>query len=97
MHLEFGSAGAVCLINDSTGLQNQRLHIVLKPSKSVGAKGDVQKICGFVHPPPVITHSLIKEFNKKLCLTQWSQILSEVAFHIVIFSPDVLHCLHYLP
>ena len=28
----------------------QRVHIVLEVSKSVGAKGDVPKICGFVHP-----------------------------------------------
>jgi hypothetical protein len=26
------------------------VHIVLKASKSAGAKGDVPKICGFVHP-----------------------------------------------
>ena len=30
--------------------QNQRVHIVLEVSKSVGGKGDVLKICGFVHP-----------------------------------------------
>ena len=30
--------------------QNQRVHIVLEASKSAGAKGDVPKICGFVHP-----------------------------------------------
>ena len=30
--------------------QNQRVHIVLEASKSAGAKGDVLKICGFVHP-----------------------------------------------
>ena len=28
----------------------QRVHIVLEASKSAGAKGDVPKICGFVHP-----------------------------------------------
>ena len=28
----------------------QRVHIVLEASKSVGVKGDVPKICGFVHP-----------------------------------------------
>ena len=30
--------------------QNQRVHIVLGALKSAGAKGDVLKICGFVHP-----------------------------------------------
>ena len=28
----------------------QWVHIVLEASKSAGAKGDVPKICGFVHP-----------------------------------------------
>ena len=28
----------------------QRVHIVLEASKSAGAKGDVPKFCGFVHP-----------------------------------------------
>ena len=28
----------------------QRVHIVLEASKSAGAKGDVPKICGFMHP-----------------------------------------------
>ena len=31
-------------------VSNQRVHIVLEASKSAGAKGDVPKICGFVHP-----------------------------------------------
>ena len=31
-------------------VSKQRVHIVLKASKSAGAKGDVPKICGFVHP-----------------------------------------------
>ena len=31
-------------------VSKQRVHIVLEASKSAGAKGDVQKICGFVHP-----------------------------------------------
>ena len=48
--MEFGSAGAVCFIKESSGPQNQRVHIVLKASKLAGAKGDVPKICGFVHP-----------------------------------------------
>ena len=45
-----GSAGAVCSIKESSGPKNQQVHIVLKASKSVGAKGDVPKICGFVNP-----------------------------------------------
>ena len=48
--LYFGSAGAVCSIKESCGPQNQRVHIVLKASKSACAKGDVPKICGCVHP-----------------------------------------------
>ena len=31
-------------------VSKQRLHIVLEASKSAGAKRDVPKICGFVHP-----------------------------------------------
>jgi hypothetical protein len=31
-------------------VSKQRVHIVLKASKSAGAKGDVPKIYGFVHP-----------------------------------------------
>ena len=31
-------------------ISKQRVHIVLEASKSAGAKGDVPKICGFVHP-----------------------------------------------
>ena len=31
-------------------LSKQRVHIVLEASKSAGAKGDVPKICGLVHP-----------------------------------------------
>ena len=30
--------------------QNMRVHIIIEASKSAGAKGDVLKICGFVHP-----------------------------------------------
>ena len=50
MRLEFGSAGAVCSIEESSGPQNLRVSIVLKASKSAGAKGDVPKIYEFVHP-----------------------------------------------
>ena len=31
-------------------VSKQRVHIVLEASKLAGAKGDVPKICGFVHP-----------------------------------------------
>ena len=31
-------------------VSKQRVHIVLEASKSAGAKGDVPKICRFVHP-----------------------------------------------
>ena len=30
MHQDFGSAGAVCSIKESSGPQNQQVHIVLK-------------------------------------------------------------------
>ena len=50
MHYEFGSAGTGCSIKESSGPQNQRVHIVLKASKSAGAKGDAPKICWFMHP-----------------------------------------------
>ena len=45
------SVGAVCSIEESAGPQNLQVSIVLiKSSKSVGAKGDVPKIYGFEHP-----------------------------------------------
>ena len=50
MHEEFGFAGAVCSIKESSEPPNQGVHVVLKTSKSAGAKGDVPKICGCVHP-----------------------------------------------
>ena len=50
MGQEFGSASAVCSIEDSSGPQSLQVSIVLKASKSAGAKGDVPKIYGFVHP-----------------------------------------------
>ena len=31
-------------------VSKQQVHIVLQASKSAGAKGDVPKICGFLHP-----------------------------------------------
>ena len=31
-------------------VSKQRVHIVIEASKSAGAKGDVPKICGFMHP-----------------------------------------------
>ena len=31
-------------------VSKQRVHIVLEASKSAGAKDDVPKICGFMHP-----------------------------------------------
>ena len=42
--------GAVCSIDESSGPQILRFSIVLKSSKSEGAKGDVPKIYGFMHP-----------------------------------------------
>ena len=46
----FGSAGAVCCIEESSGPQNQWVSIVLKASKSAGAKGEVPKVYGFPVP-----------------------------------------------
>ena len=39
-----------CSIEESTGPQNLWVTIVLKTSKSAGAKGDFPKIYRFVHP-----------------------------------------------
>ena len=50
MHYEFGPADAVYSIEESSGPQNLRVSMVLIASKSGGAKGDVAKIYGFVHP-----------------------------------------------
>ena len=50
MGQEFRSVGSVCSIEESSGPQNPRVPIVLSASKSAGAKGDVPKIYGFVHP-----------------------------------------------
>ena len=59
MRYKFGSAGAVCSVEDSSGPQNLQVSILLKASKSADAKGDVSKIYGFVHPgSPMVTHSL---------------------------------------
>ena len=44
MRWKFGSAGAVCSIKESSGHQNQWVHIVLKVSKSADAKGDVPRV-----------------------------------------------------
>ena len=49
MRWKFGSAGAVCSIKEISGPQNQRVHTVLKASKTAGASGGVPKICGCVH------------------------------------------------
>ena len=57
MHQEFGSVGAVCSIEDSSGHQNHREYIVLELSKSGDAKGDAPKIC-CAPAAPVPTHSL---------------------------------------
>ena len=54
-NLDLRSADAGCTIDKSSGPQNPRVHIVLKTSKSSGAKGDVPKIYRFL-----LTHSLIK-------------------------------------
>ena len=37
-------------IAEGSGPQNLWVPIVIRASKSAGAKGDVPKICGFVHP-----------------------------------------------
>ena len=50
MRWEFGSAGAVCSIEESSGPQNLRVSIVLKASRSASTKGDVPSIYGFVQP-----------------------------------------------
>ena len=47
MRQEFGSVGAVCSIEESSGPQNLRVSIVLKASKSAGAKGDIPKTYAF--------------------------------------------------
>ena len=61
--------GCRCIL-ESYGSQNQRVHIVLEASKSAGAKGDVPKICGFVHTMHVLTHSLLK-YKSLLLLLYW--------------------------
>ena len=40
----------VCSLEESSGPQNLRVSMVLRDSKSAGAKGDVSKIYRFVHP-----------------------------------------------
>ena len=47
---EFESAGAVYSTEESSGPQNLKISIVLKASKSAGAKGYVSKSYKFVHP-----------------------------------------------
>ena len=50
MRQEFESLGAVFYIEESSGPQNPLVSIVLRASKSAGAKGDIPQIKGFVHP-----------------------------------------------
>ena len=42
--------GSICSIEESSGPQILQVSIVQKAMKSVGAKGDVLKIYGFVLP-----------------------------------------------
>ena len=50
MRYEFGSARAVCSLEERSEPQNLRVSIiVLKAPKAAGAKGDIPKIYGFVH------------------------------------------------
>ena len=57
MHKEFGSAGAACSIEESSGPQNLRVHIiVLKAQKSEGAKGDL-RVCA--PAATKLTHTLV--------------------------------------
>ena len=48
--MDLRDAGAVICIEESFGLQNPWVPIVLETLKSADAKGDVPKIYGFVHP-----------------------------------------------
>ena len=41
MRYDFGSVGAVCFLEETSGPPNPRVPIVLRTSKSAGAKGDV--------------------------------------------------------
>ena len=49
MRLEFGSVGAVYSIEERSKPQNLRVSIILKASKSAGAKGDGPKFYRFVN------------------------------------------------
>ena len=71
----FGTVDTVCSIEEISGPQYLRVSIVTRASKSMGAKVDVPKIYGFVHPhaAPTLMHSLTKYYhdNKKISLPIW--------------------------
>ena len=91
MRYEFGSAGAVCSIKESSGPQNQQVHIVLKASNLAG--GDVPKICGFVHllHPCIPCNRLVfykidsKFFNCLICTACMLSSLKNEALKIYQF------------
>ena len=60
MRLEFGSAGAVCSIEESSGPQNLWVSIVLKASNSACVKGDTspKDLQVRATTAPLLTHSL---------------------------------------
>ena len=63
MRYEFGSAGAVCSIKESSGTQNQRVHIVLKASKSVGARTRRSLVHRLLHPQILRLLVLLKRLD----------------------------------
>ena len=48
-------------------VSKQQVHIVLEASKSAGAKGDVPKICGFVHSLLHIKVTFVIQLLSGLC------------------------------
>ena len=84
--------GVTCSIKESSEPQNQWLHIVQKASKSAAAKGDVPKICGFVHPAePALTHSLQYITENQKFQWFWRKKCFEITDICFLFTSKLLH------
>ena len=74
-------------------VSKQRVHIVLEASKSAGAKGDVSKICGFVHPLKRIPCYLMR--NAKIPQTRIIPLIFIVdkKSDVICFARQIVSCI----
>ena len=71
----------------------QWVHIALEASKSAGAKGDVSKICGFVHPLKRIPCYLMR--NAKIPQTRIIPLIFIVdkKSDVICFARQIVSCI----